>query len=68
MTKDEILKAIQILKALPIVKEVYTAEINGQWAPFMGIEIVNGDYVGFESLDEVFAFAGAWGISDMRNN
>jgi hypothetical protein len=30
----------------------------------MGIEIVNGDYVGFESLDEVFAFAGAWGINE----
>jgi hypothetical protein len=68
MTKDEILNAIQILKALPNVKEAYTAEIDGHWVPFIGIEMVTGDYVKLESLDEVFLFAVERGLNNSRKH
>jgi hypothetical protein len=68
MTKDEILSSIEILKGLPNVKSVFTAEIKGQWIPFIGIELRNGDYVKIESLDELYVFAFELGIKDSRKN
>jgi hypothetical protein len=68
MTKDEILNAIQILKALPNVRSVFTAENKGQWLPFIGIELKNGDYVKIESLDKLYVFALEWGINNHKNH
>ena len=62
MTKDEILNSIEILKGLPNVKSVLTAEVEGHWVPFIGVEIVNGEHVMLESLDEVYVFALEQGI------
>lgn len=62
MTKDEVLYAMRILKAMPIVGDVYTARVDGWFFPSLGVDLVNGDYAKLESLDGVFAFANKWGV------